>query len=67
MLFRGYAENKMQENIDAEIFQVLLDEAKESYDEEIVVELSSETDEDMEANVARIVDWVNTFKAAHTG
>ncbi len=30
---RGYKENKIIENIDAEIHQVVLDEAQESYNE----------------------------------
>lgn len=41
--------------------QVVLDEARSSYAEEIVVELQSETSEDMEANVARIVEWITTW------
>lgn len=54
---RQYSETKLQENIDAEIMQVLLDEAKEGYAEEIVVELHSNEIEDMESNVERIVAW----------
>jgi len=40
---RGYSEKKLDENMDAEIMQVLLEEAREAYDEEIVVELQSDT------------------------
>ena len=42
--------------------QTVLDEAKESYAEEIVVELRSESTEDLEANVDRIVQWVNAWR-----
>ena len=52
----------MQENIDAEIMQVLLTEAHEAYEPEIVVELASNTPDDMEANVDRIVAWVTQWR-----
>ena len=37
--------------------EVLLQEAREAYDEEIVVELHSNTTEDMETNVERMEGW----------
>ncbi|KAF5312079.1 hypothetical protein D9619_003146 [Psilocybe cf. subviscida] len=58
---RGYPLKKIQENNEAEIMQVVLDEARSSYAEEIVVELQSETSEDMEANVGRIVEWITNW------
>lgn len=58
---REYNLNKIQENNEAEIMQVVLDEARESYDEEIVVELQSETVEDIEANVDRIARWIEAW------
>jgi adenylate kinase len=42
--------------------EVLLQEAKEAYDEEIVVELQSVTADEMESNVDRIVQWVEQWK-----
>ena len=36
---RGYAQNKIDENIDCEIMDVLHDEVYESYKEEIIMEL----------------------------
>lgn len=42
--------------------QVLLDEAKESYDEDIVVELQSNTSEEMDENVDRIEAWLEQWK-----
>ncbi|EAS30884.3 hemoglobin and proliferation regulated protein [Coccidioides immitis RS] len=62
---RGYGEDKLQENLDAEIFEVLLDEARQSYDEEIVVELTSETDDEIESNCSRIVSWLDAWKRDH--
>lgn len=52
----------MQENIDAEIMQVLLTEAHEAFDEGMVVELASNTPDDMEANVDRIVAWIAQWR-----
>lgn len=42
--------------------QTVLEEARSSYAEEIVVELNSETPEDMESNVERIVQWVANWR-----
>ncbi|KAF2637855.1 P-loop containing nucleoside triphosphate hydrolase protein [Massarina eburnea CBS 473.64] len=59
---RGYTGKKLDENIDAEIMQVLLDEARESYDEQIVVELMSEGPDDVEGNLERVEAWVEGWK-----
>lgn len=48
--------------MDAEIMQVLLDEARESYDEEIVVELQSDSLDDIDLNVERIQQWIEQWK-----
>ncbi len=42
--------------------EVLLQEARESYDEEIVVELTSNSSDDMESNVDRIESWMKQWK-----
>lgn len=42
--------------------QVLLEEARESYDEDIVVELTSDGTEDIESNVERIEAWVTDWQ-----
>ncbi len=39
--------------------QVVLDEARDSYKDEIIWELRSETVDDMESNVEKIVAWIN--------
>lgn len=59
---RNYPEAKLQENIDSEIMEVLSQEARESYDEEIVVELQSNTPEEMETNIERIEAWLKQWK-----
>ena len=53
--------------MDSEIMQVLLDEARESYKEEIVVELKSESTEDVEGNLERIEAWVENWKKDNAG
>lgn len=42
--------------------EVLLQEARDSYDEEIVVELRSVTADEMESNVDRIEAWLKQWK-----
>ena len=66
VFYRGYAEAKLQENLDSEIMQVLLEEARGAYDEEIVVELRSDTPEDMEGNVERMERWVESWKEGNS-
>ncbi|KAH8100621.1 AAA domain-containing protein [Cristinia sonorae] len=58
---RGYALKKIQENNEAEIMEVVLDEARSSYPADIVVELKSEGTDDLESNVARIVQWIHAW------
>lgn len=59
---RNYPEQKLQENLDSEIMEVLLDEARQSYAEEIVVELRSDEADDIDENVARIENWIKNWK-----
>jgi len=54
---RGYSEKKLKENVECEIFQTLLEEAREAYRPEIVHELRSDNVEDMERNLEQIVKW----------
>ena len=42
--------------------EVLLEEARESYDKEIIVELTSNTTEDIESNVERVEAWVAQWR-----
>ncbi|KAG9247869.1 POS9-activating factor FAP7 [Calycina marina] len=64
---RNYPEAKLQENLDSEIMQVLLQEARDSYDEEIVVELTSNSSEEMEGNVERIETWLKQWMTNSVG
>ncbi|KAF7134592.1 hypothetical protein RHSIM_Rhsim08G0250900 [Rhododendron simsii] len=58
---RGYTGAKLMNNIECEIFQVLLEEAKDSYPEDIVVSLRSDTIDDINKNVATLTDWVRNW------
>jgi len=40
---------------------VVLEEAREAYAEEIVVALDSEDTSNLESNVSRIVQWIETW------
>jgi len=53
---------KIQENNEAEIMQVVLEEARSSYSAEIVVELKSEGMDDLESNIARILEWIKAWR-----
>ncbi len=63
--FRDYTEKKVQENVQCEIFQTLLEEARESYKTEIVHELQSNTPEQMEENLNNIFAWLEQWKMEH--
>lgn len=41
---------------------MLLQEARDSYDEEIVVELTSNNSDEMESNIGRIETWVKQWR-----
>ncbi|KAJ8751326.1 hypothetical protein K2173_016511 [Erythroxylum novogranatense] len=60
---RGYSETKISNNIECEIFQVLLEEAKESYSEDIVVALRSDSIEDINRNVETLTAWIRTWQS----
>ncbi|MCJ1471253.1 factor activating pos9 [Pseudocyphellaria aurata] len=62
---RQYPEQKLQENLDSEIMQVVLEEARESFDEDIIVELQSNDVEDITSNVDRIKIWMENWTRDH--
>jgi len=45
--------------------QVVLEEARSSYPQEIVVELKSEGVDDLENNIARLVEWIHAWRKDH--
>lgn len=62
---RGYKDNKIQENLDCEIMDVIVQDAREAYSPEIVIELESNEAEQMDQNVDRIIEWVNNWVKDH--
>uniref|UniRef100_A0A0C9QN43 Adenylate kinase isoenzyme 6 homolog n=1 Tax=Wollemia nobilis TaxID=56998 RepID=A0A0C9QN43_9CONI len=59
---RGYGGLKLKNNIECEIFQVLLEEAHESYSRDIIVALRSDTIEDVSRNVDLLKEWVRNWR-----
>lgn len=59
---RGYSGKKLEDNIQCEIFQTILDEARESYRPEIVHELCNESQQELESNINRIIGWIKQWK-----
>ena len=59
---RKYSAEKVQENVQCEIFQTLLEEARESYDTNIVHELQSNDPADMERNIEQIMQWMQCWQ-----
>ena len=59
---RNYNAKKRSENVECEIMNVVLDEAMESYDTNIVQELKSNSLEELEQNVDRIEQWCVQWK-----
>ncbi|SCV99788.1 LAFE_0B02520g1_1 [Lachancea fermentati] len=62
---RKYHDAKIQENLDAEIMGVVMQDALDSYAQEIVVELRSDTADEMDENVDRIVAWTENWLKQH--
>ncbi|GLT56253.1 hypothetical protein SLA2020_293100 [Shorea laevis] len=58
---RGYEGSKLSNNIECEIFQVLLEEARESYPENIVMAMKSDKVDDISRNVSTLTDWVRNW------
>lgn len=58
---RGYSQSKITENVQCEIMQVLLTEAQDSYDNNIIVELQSEDLDSLDDNVSRLSQWYKSW------
>ena len=61
MTARKYSERKRSENMECEIMQIILEEAREAFPAEIVHEVPSNTLEDMENNVERVQAWIKQW------
>ncbi len=58
---RGYCGKKLEDNIQCEIFQTVLEEARDSYDPAIVHELRSDCPEDLDQNVECIQTFISDW------
>jgi adenylate kinase len=58
---RGYSERKRSENVTAEIMNVALEEAREAYDPQIVIEVNSNTLDEMEDTIERVRAWMDQW------
>lgn len=65
LLKRGYKDNKIQENLDCEIMEVVYQDAIEGYVPEIVISLNSNTVEELEDNVDRVAAWIENWVKDH--
>ena len=55
---RGYPEKKISENVECEIMEVTSEEVRNSYKENIIIELKSEVIEDMENNMDIVINKI---------
>ncbi len=55
---------QVQENVQCEIMMVVLEEALDSYREELVRPLASNSVEQMESNVEAVVTWARQWRGA---
>lgn len=62
---RDYSSQKISDLIHCEIVQVVLDEARESYDTSIVHELINNNIMDLERNISEICQWIKQWDIEH--
>ena len=67
LVAHGYAPDKVEGNIDARVMEALLQEAREAFDERVVVELWSDGVEELDGNVERLMAWVGIMRAGMIG
>lgn len=63
---RGYELRKIQENNQAEIMGECWNEASQNFDPQIVVELISDSVDQIEENVGRILTWIENWIKDHS-
>ncbi|KAF8818523.1 TAF9 Rna polymerase II, TATA box binding protein (TBP)-associated factor isoform 2 family protein [Cardiosporidium cionae] len=60
---RSYSVEKIQQNIECEIFQVILDEAFETFPEDKIFELQNDTIEQLQENISTIKQSIESVLA----
>ncbi|CAF0854395.1 unnamed protein product [Didymodactylos carnosus] len=63
---RNYSTKKIDQNIQSEIFQVCLDEANESFDQNIVHELRNNDEKDYQRNLEYLINWIQNWPSINT-
>ncbi len=58
---RNYSDKKIEQNIQSEIFQVCLDDARETFDESLIHEIINETEDDFKKNIENLSNWINQW------
>ncbi|KAL8983702.1 MAG: hypothetical protein Q9177_004905 [Variospora cf. flavescens] len=64
---RKYPEKKLQENMDAELMEVLLAEAREAFPKDLIVEMQSNDPDDIEINAGWIEAWIEQWTLQNCG
>jgi adenylate kinase len=64
---RGYSDKKIEENVTCEILEVTADQVKDSYKEEVILELRSDGEDNVEPNLNAIVDWLKAWAEKRKG
>lgn len=59
---RGYNAEKIRNNVEYEIFQMAMDEAKSSYKSDIVFEVRGETEKQLEENLEMVGTFLSNYK-----
>lgn len=59
---RGYMGKKLEDNMQCEIFQIILEQATTTFEREIVHELRSDDINQVTDNVNRICQWIEQWK-----
>lgn len=62
---RGYEQHKVNENMECEIMQVVHEEAREAFAQDMVHAVPNNTIEDMDSNVQRVQQWLQAWLASN--
>lgn len=59
---RDYPESKISENVQCEIFQIILEEARDAFEDDNIeiIELQNDNDQDQIDNVDKILHWIRS-------
>ena len=60
---RGYSQKKITENVDCEIMQVVVQDVREFYQDEVTLVLQSDTEEQQQQNVEAILQRIQQWSA----